>query len=271
MSVGTGAFSSVEAERGVEVNVVEDEKAYLGLEEGAGEGFVQIKNQFVGDLDLTITAALPSSDGEVEIEAEDGDIKIEIEADEDDGEGGDENTVSVKIPMANSTDVIAECDGDGSLDIALTFKGEVGDTEATVNKTRTFTVECDGDDDGDGDSDDGDSDDGDADDVTDEVKKVKFFGNAEKVRILTTENEGGGNGIDGTVSAKLYCGDEGDTESEGFKQVHVDTDVWIDDFYDDDLEAPIAGVEVAGIGVFENPDPGSGETVDEDDAEDDPF
>jgi len=34
MSIGTGAFSSVvEAKRGVAVNVVEDENAYLGLQQ----------------------------------------------------------------------------------------------------------------------------------------------------------------------------------------------------------------------------------------------
>jgi len=33
MSVGSGAFSSVEAERGVEVNVVDDDGAYLGIKQ----------------------------------------------------------------------------------------------------------------------------------------------------------------------------------------------------------------------------------------------
>ena len=252
MSVGTGAFSSVEAERSVEVNVVEDEEAYLGLEEGSGEGFVRIKNQFAGDLGLTVTAALPSSEGEVEIEAEENDeIEIEVESDGGDEKDGDDDSVSVDIPTGESANVTAECDEDGSLDLKLTFRGEVGETGTTVDKTRTFTVECEEDDD-------------EADeDVTDEVEKVKFFGSAEKVRVLTTENDGGGNGSDGTVSAKLYCGDEGNTESESFETVHVNEDLWIDNFDDDDLEGPIAGVEVEGIGVFENPDPGSGNTVDE--------
>lgn len=65
MSVGTGAFSSVEAERNVEVDVVEDENAYLGLTRkdaagsvplagNSGTDVVRIQNQFASPLDLSV-------------------------------------------------------------------------------------------------------------------------------------------------------------------------------------------------------------------------
>ncbi|MDB2283239.1 hypothetical protein PM030_15310 [Halorubrum ezzemoulense] len=59
MSVGTGAFSSVEAERGVEVNVVEDDEAYLGLEQvadvvppGERTKALRVTNQFTSALNF---------------------------------------------------------------------------------------------------------------------------------------------------------------------------------------------------------------------------
>ncbi|OYR69148.1 hypothetical protein DJ79_04050 [Halorubrum ezzemoulense] len=257
MSVGTGAFSNVSAEREVSVNVVEDEKAYLGLEGEIKEGVVRIKNQFAGKLELTVTAELESATGAVGVEADDGDIEVEIEGESDegseDGEASDgDNRADVTIGTGNSVDVTAECDSGGTLGLTFTFSGEVVNTGTTVDKTRTFTVGCDEDDDSNRSEE----------NVKDHVKRVKFAGGGKKVRILTTENGGGGNGIGGVVDAKLYCGDEGKNVSENFEEVQVNTDVWIDDFHDDDLEKPIAKVEIDGGGTFENPDPGSGNIVD---------
>ena len=262
MSVGTGAFSSVEADRGVEVNIVDDDEAYLSLDEEAGDGFVQIRNQFAGDLDLTVTASLASGSGTVEVEKDDGDVEVEIESDDgtDGGGSAPDNSVDLTIPLGNPADVIAECDGGESLDLDLTFSGEVSDTGTTVEKTQTFTVECD----------EGDYGDTTDEDVTSEVTKVKFTGNGKKFRVLTSE-EGVGNGDAGVVNVKLYCGEDGEIPSEGFKWVRVNTKLEIDDFDDDDLEAPIAGVKIEGIGVFENPGPGNGNTVDREDIKEDPF
>ena len=255
MSVGTGAFSSVEAERGVEVNVVEDEHAYLGLDDDAGEELVRIENQFAKELTLTVTAKLESATGVVEVEAADGNIEVEIEGEPDEGTEDDEesaadNRAEITIDTGNSADVVSECDRSGTLDLVLTFLGEVVHTGTTVDKTRTFAIECDEDDSGESNE-----------NVSDHVERVKFAGGGKKVRILTTENGGGGNGKEGVVDAKLYCGDEGQNMSEDFEEVHVNTDVWIDDFDDEDLEKPIAKVEIDGAGTFENPDPGTGNIV----------
>ena len=256
MSVGTGAFSSVEAERGVAVNVVEDENAYLGLDGEIEDGVVRIKNQFAGKLELTVSAKLESATGAVEVEADDGDIEVEIEGEAEEGNKDDktsdgDNRADVTIGTGNSADLTAECDGSGTLGLTLTFLGEVVDTGTTVDKTRTFSIRCDEDDDSSESNE----------NVSDHIKRVRFAAGGKKVRILTTENGGGGNGIKGVVDAKLYCGDEGENVSENFEEIQVNTDVWIDDFADDDLEKPIVKVEIDGVGTFENPDPGSGNTV----------
>ena len=257
MSVGTGAFSSVEADRGVEVNVVKDENAYLGLDDDAGEGIVRITNQFAGDLDLTVTASLESGDGDVEIGADEDDDEIEIEVEL----GGDESTatdkVDVTIPTGNSADVIAECDGSGSQDLELSFMGEITDTGTTVDKTREFSIGCEV------------KATGSSDDVTGDVTKVKFPGNNGKVKILTTENNGGGGGVDGEVSAKLYCQSDGDVTSSDYTDVSVNDDLDSDDF-DGECDGSVVGVRIENVGVFEKSDRGSGNIVSEDAANDDP-
>ena len=107
-SVGTGAFSSVEAEREVSVNVVEDENAYLGLDQirqtvsGDDEArVIQVTNQFGGALDLTITidrrddAIDEIEGGEIEVEDDRGsgdrdEEDDDEEIDEDEGRGDEE-------------------------------------------------------------------------------------------------------------------------------------------------------------------------------------
>ena len=169
MSVGTGAFSSVEAERGVEVNVVDDEDAYLGLDDDAGEGLVRIKNQFAEDLTLTVTAALASGSGEVDIEVDEegeseadgddeddhedaGEIEIEIGLDDEGDDSSHDDSVEVTIPTGNFLDVIAECDEAGEATLELDFSGTVSDTGTTVDKTREFSIDCGSDENRQGDS-----------------------------------------------------------------------------------------------------------------------
>ncbi|WP_251133176.1 hypothetical protein [Halorubrum sp. 2020YC2] len=70
MSVGTGAFSSMEAERGVEVNVADDENAYIryetpsdgaSVEYGQQVTLVRVRNQFGGNQDLALVASSTST------------------------------------------------------------------------------------------------------------------------------------------------------------------------------------------------------------------
>ncbi|WP_424014375.1 hypothetical protein ACOZ35_15350 [Halorubrum xinjiangense] len=251
MSVGTGAFSSVEAERGVEVNVVEDENAYLGIAVDEEVDAVQIKNQFADRLDLTVT--LNSADGAIgEIEAEGpitfvdgtgGESDIDVDDESDQGELGPGNEAHVRIDFDEA--------GGGSF--ALSFAGEAGG--ASVDKTREFTLR--------------------PRDVTERVTKVKFPGKSGNLRILTGESRGN-SGVDGVVSAKLYCEDDDGnvTSSDGFEYVLVNENLGIEDF-DGGPEGTIAGIEIEGIeGVFVKPDSSddsTGNTVATDDTKTDPF
>ena len=74
MSVGTGAFSSMEAERGVEVNVVEDEHAYVGYRTpNTGEivfggdpvTLVAVANRFAGNQRIGVVGAHVSQGGDL--------------------------------------------------------------------------------------------------------------------------------------------------------------------------------------------------------------
>lgn len=257
MSVGTGAFSSVEAEREVEVNVVKDENAYLGLDDDAGAGLVQIKNQFPGGLDLAVTAALESGNGAVEVEKDDGDINISIglSGDADDDGSAQENRVDITIPLANqaiiTADVSSECHGDGSVDLELAFSGEVSETGTTVDKTRTFSVDYEPED-----------------DMTDQVTKVKFPGESDKLSILTTQSNGSGGDPEGKVTAKLYCESNEEVASSNYDCVPVNENVDETDF-DGDCKGSIIGVNISGIGFFEN-NRDNGNTVSRTEAGDSP-
>ncbi|MFD1598997.1 hypothetical protein [Halobellus rarus] len=141
LGVGTGAFSSVDAERGVEVNVVEDENAYLGLRNlkktEAGDDEVvpektrtkvaRITNQFAQPLELTVTEV--SRDEVVQ------DIEIEdpLEISEDSA-----NTLGV----GEDALVFVKCETDETkqTEFTLSFDGDSGG--ATVSKQRTFEFTC---------------------------------------------------------------------------------------------------------------------------------
>lgn len=142
LSVGTGAFSSVEAERGVAVNVVDDENAYVGLKqihryppvdgddirtaESAGHepnDVVRITNQFSDLLDLSVTV---DSTGGIVDEA---DIGID-DALEDGSELGIGGEAFVSI----------ECDDEGSGHVELRLDGEA--SGASVEASRRFELSC---------------------------------------------------------------------------------------------------------------------------------
>jgi Protein of unknown function (DUF1102). len=142
MSVGTGAFSSVEAERGVSVNVVEDGEAYLGLEqvnkylpvdggnaqtveseEYEPNDVVRIQNQFSDPLDLTVT--VESTEGVVSEDSVDIDDRLA-------GDG--------ELGIGHEAFVAVNCEGSGEGHVKLFFDGEADG--ATVEKTRTFDVSC---------------------------------------------------------------------------------------------------------------------------------
>ena len=136
LGIGTGAFSSVDAERGVEVDVVDDPSAYLGLKRLAAADsvpideetdVVRIQNQFATPLDLSVSLD------------ESGPGIDEINVDGEALDPGDRTTVTLESP-GDSTNVSVKCDETGKTSFTLSFNGDAGG--ASVDKTRTFEITC---------------------------------------------------------------------------------------------------------------------------------
>lgn len=132
MSVGTGAFSSVEAERGVAVNVVEDENAYLGLDVenrtatvGRPAEVVDITNSFADDLSLDV-----SVEGMNEVVS-----GVTV------GDESPDEAFSLELAPGESESVSITCGQVGDASFTLGFSGETDG--ASVEKTRTFDeIDC---------------------------------------------------------------------------------------------------------------------------------
>ena len=125
MSVGTGAFSSVEAERGVKVSVVEDDEAYLGLDPveeitafGRPTKALEITNAFSTELALEVSIVNSN------------DVVDEIEL------PGETEPAEFDIGPGESEPVKVTCDGFGDASFTLEFIGEADG--ATVEKTKIF-------------------------------------------------------------------------------------------------------------------------------------
>ncbi|WP_152420955.1 hypothetical protein [Halorubrum coriense] len=138
MSVGTSAFSGVEAERDVEVNVVKDKKAYLGLrnlttnedrvvKSATETNVVQITNKFTSDLNLTISL---NGRGEAVDQVTVGD-QLEV---------GEKKQVDLTPGEQAFVAVRCETDETARTSLSLAFTGDAGGT--TVNKQRVFKFRC---------------------------------------------------------------------------------------------------------------------------------
>jgi molybdenum-dependent DNA-binding transcriptional regulator ModE len=136
MSVGTGAFSSVEAERDVAVNVVEDEEAYLGLTaDPDDETLVRVRNQFTDSLELTLGATVRDSSNAVKVEESGEEIVIEIDSG---GSGSAGGSTVTDIGTGTDLDIAVDCETAGTYTLELSFHGEVEGSGTTVDKDRTF-------------------------------------------------------------------------------------------------------------------------------------
>ncbi|WP_128904148.1 hypothetical protein [Halorubrum amylolyticum] len=162
LSAGTGAFSSVEAERGVEVNVVDDAEAYLGLEAESEIAtvnrpaeVVEITNSFADTLSLDVTV---KNTNEVVDGVAVGDEDL-----------GDE--FSLKLGPGESTSVSITCVRPEKAEFRLQFSGDTNG--ASVEKTRTFVIRCkeadETDEDDEDDTEDDETDEDDEDDEDDET------------------------------------------------------------------------------------------------------
>ncbi|MGQ3328882.1 hypothetical protein [Halorubrum sp. FL23] len=131
MSIGTGAFSSVEAERGVEVNVVDDKNAYLGLDVedeavtvGKLTDVATITNSFADRLSLDIT-----------IEQRDAVID-EIAV----GGEAPDNGFSLGLGPGKDAVIAVTCSQTGAASFKLRFEGQTNG--ASVDKVRSFEIDC---------------------------------------------------------------------------------------------------------------------------------
>jgi hypothetical protein len=140
LAVGAGAFTSVSADRGVEVSVVDDDEAMLGIETAGGGDTVKsdnnpetqpvmtFHNRFGEDIELDVTVS--ERDGKPKLKSS--------RLDPASGElgSGDPATLYAKINCNNG-------DPPPSEDWSVTIEAD-GET-VSVETTETITVECTGD------------------------------------------------------------------------------------------------------------------------------
>lgn len=229
MSIGTGAFSSVEAERGVEVNVVEDDEAYLGLEEGVSDQrLIRVTNQFTASLTLTLAAAVQDSPNPVTVEYERGGnerVAIGIKTADSDDDGSDR--VTVDIGPGEDLGITVSCEEAGTYRLEVSFHGDVESTGTTVDKTRSFKKTT--------------------------IGAVQFPGGSGNAAIESSVN--------GTVGCTAYYRDGSSIERIGLENQQVGKKFGPNKT--DGIEGPVVAVEVDEVtGTFWRDDAGKGGRVD---------
>jgi hypothetical protein len=222
MSVGTGAFSSMEAERGVEVNVVSDDEAFVGYDnpsngqnsvsvsDGDSLELVVVKNRFSGDAQISIV------DVDVTVEPEEGDSPQIENVEFSKGEFGVGESESIAGTVV--------CDDDeGSAEVEVTVRLAGGGVSAELfgdTATRRFEIEC---------------------DPVPTVTGVDFRGNGNAELVVEDDGQGSQSADGGTVEVQVYYVD-GDqirtTDSEGIDVSHKLRD-----------QTPINGETIAGVHV----------------------
>lgn len=133
IATGTGGFSAMAADRSLQVSVVEDEHAFLGIEVVEREGTVG-NTQFTL-LELTDNFGQDVDVDEVTVASEDAPIEVELpsEATSTDGDF---------LAMDDTLDVPVSCTEptDGAVDVTLHIVAS--GTGVTVVKDKTVGVEC---------------------------------------------------------------------------------------------------------------------------------
>ena len=138
LAVGAGAFSSVSADRGVEVSVVDDEEAMLGIET-AGDGEIESDNPTHDETLITFYNRLG---GKIELTADISEPKPtqhpklkDYSLSKRTLEPGDRATLSADINCNNGN-----ATSDEDWNVAIDATGET----VSVETTETITVECTG-------------------------------------------------------------------------------------------------------------------------------
>lgn len=126
---GTAGYTTIQAERSVDVAVADEGEAFLAVEGqaptvengSAGTAFV-VTNQLGRQVDLTVRESYA-----------DGSVGLGAVAD-----GGRETT----IDDGNSTDVTARCTGTADGTLEVTVRAESDDGEISVRIVRSTEVDC---------------------------------------------------------------------------------------------------------------------------------
>ena len=151
LTVGTGAFSSAQVERGVNVNVVEDDEAFVGYDSGdakeATDGetleLVTVENRFANDVKLSVSefVVTPESGDYPDIDG------LTPESSEETG-SDDPETIHVGAGETETIDGTVRCDGNsGRATVQVTIRVEGGGVSAELfgdTETRRFDVVCGG-------------------------------------------------------------------------------------------------------------------------------
>lgn len=126
---GTAGFTAMDADRGLAVNVTDDESAYLGyspltdtVRDGESTDVVEYRNRFGGDLtefDVTVSIADPDSEASLT---------------------GDGSPGSIPRWTAGRVAVTLACDAERDVD--LLFEATASGAGASVSLDRTHTVTC---------------------------------------------------------------------------------------------------------------------------------
>ncbi|WP_058366834.1 hypothetical protein [Haloparvum sedimenti] len=137
LTLGSGAFSSASMDRGVDVDVVSDDKAVVGYESSdisvTGDDtvvLIEVHNQFGGDVDISI------DDAEATVEGGDGDPDVTaVETTDDAFSPGESGEVRGEV----------SCQGAGTavVEVTVTVSGEGVRAELYGDReTRSFEVTC---------------------------------------------------------------------------------------------------------------------------------
>ncbi|MFP9060843.1 hypothetical protein ACLI4R_09955 [Natrialbaceae archaeon A-chndr2] len=123
----SGAFSGLEADRSLDVSVVDDDEAYLKID-GVDKQFEAEENTTIGTLEITNQFSEPA------------DIEIELEDSPDGFDEGDfESDLEQTLDSGDSTEFEANCTASG--EVTVTITAETDSAEVTAND-RSFHLEC---------------------------------------------------------------------------------------------------------------------------------
>ena len=281
LSVGTGAFSSAEMQRGVNVSVVDDEDALVRYETPSDEAVVEtgeqitlvrIRNQFGGNQQVALVGVEYKDESHI---LKENTITVERfdgsdDSTDEDAEEVDNDFVTItrgeasEFPEPNETDaigpgdwlqIVAETDvapaEEAEIEVTVTVKGieGTGVSARIFGDTRTFTIK--------------------GIDPLETIEGVEFRGKSGRAEIKTTTEQ------PGRIEARAYYTKSGDDVEDGvyrtgFTNVSVNSGLNAKDFGKDSNDPTIEGIQLEdGGGVYIRPGSGNNlvtETTPEDEA-----